>query len=206
MQHNQIAIKAILFDFGGVLAEEGFANGLIALAREQNLQFNDIITAGMQAVYDSGFVLGHGTAADFWKLLRQRTRLKGDDSTLTERILDGFRLRDWMLDLVDELHSRGYVTGILSDQTHWLNQLDQRDHFYSKFDHIYNSYNLGKGKRDPSLFSDVAGNLNLPATQILFIDDNENNTQRAHNAGMKTIVYRDRKSFIRELYQLLEKE
>ena len=30
-------IKAVLFDFGGVLAEEGFRNGLLELGRRQGL-------------------------------------------------------------------------------------------------------------------------------------------------------------------------
>lgn len=198
-----MTIKAILFDFGGVIAEEGFANGLTRLAEEQNLGVRNMAEQGMKAVYDSGFVLGHGTAADFWKLLRQRTGLSGDDGTLTERILEGFRLREWMLVLVRDLRSRGYITGILSDQTHWLNELDQRDHFFHEFDHIYNSYNIGKGKHDPSLFIDVANNLGMPPENILFIDDNKNNTQRAYKTGMQTIVYRDKKNFITELNGLL---
>ncbi|HID48433.1 MAG TPA: hydrolase, partial [Chromatiales bacterium] len=52
-----LPVKAILFDFGGVLAEEGFRNGLMALAREQGLDVYGMPRAAMQAVYDSGFVL-----------------------------------------------------------------------------------------------------------------------------------------------------
>ena len=44
----------------------------------------------MRAVYDSGFVLGRGSAADFWALLRERSGLEGEDDVLTLRILDGF--------------------------------------------------------------------------------------------------------------------
>ena len=64
------SIRAVLFDFGGVIAEEGFRDGLIALAKAQGLDAVDLHAAGIQAVYDSGFVLGRGTAADFWALLR----------------------------------------------------------------------------------------------------------------------------------------
>ena len=197
-----MTINAVLFDFGGVIAEEGFANGLTTLAEEQNFSVSNMAEQGMNAVYDSGFVLGHGTAADFWKLLRQRTGLSGNDATLTDRILEGFKLRDWMLQLVRDLRSQGYITGILSDQTHWLNELDQRDHFYHEFNHIYNSYNLGKGKHDPSLFTDVANNLGLAAENILFIDDNKNNTQHAHAIGMKTIHYQNKDAFIAKLNKL----
>ena len=116
-------------------------------------------TVGMQAVYDSGFVVGQGKAADFWQLLRQRSGLQGDDASLSERILEGFIPRPWMLQLVMHLKTQGYITGILSDQTNWLDLLDRRHHLYQHFDHIYNSYYLGKGKRDPSLFRDIATTL-----------------------------------------------
>jgi putative hydrolase of the HAD superfamily len=192
-------IKAVLFDFGGVLAEEGFHNGLVALAHEQGLDSETMPHRAMQAVYDSGFVLGRGTAADFWRLLRQRTGLKGEDALLTRRILDGFMLRPWMLELVQRLREQGYITGILSDQTDWLDKLDDKQHFSRVFDHIFNSYYLGKGKRDISLFKDVATTLDLPPAALLFIDDNADNVARAKAAGWQTIHYVDHENFLHEL-------
>lgn len=194
----------MLFDYGGVLAEEGFRNGLIALAKEQSLNIEDMPTEGMKAVYDSGFVLGRGTAADFWKLMRKRTGLVGDDTVLTERILSGFVLRPWMIELVQECQKQGFATGILSDQTHWLDELNERDHFYHAFDHIFNSYYRGKGKQDPSLFNDVATELGLPLSEILFIDDDAGNVARAQDIGMQALQFVDKKSFIQELKQLTE--
>lgn len=201
-QQAQSQISTVLFDYGGVLAEEGFRNGLIALAKEQSLNIEDMPTEGMKAVYDSGFVLGRGTAADFWKLMRERTGLVGDDTVLTERILSGFVLRPWMIELVQECQKQGFATGILSDQTHWLDELNERDHFYHAFDHIFNSYYRGKGKQDPSLFNDVATELGLPLSEILFIDDDAGNVNRAREAGMQALRYVDKESFIQELKQL----
>jgi putative hydrolase of the HAD superfamily len=191
--------RAVLFDFGGVLAEEGFSEGLEALRGEQHLPVADMTQAGMHAVYDSGYVTGQGTEADFWNLLRERTGLRGDDAALTKNILDGFVVRPWMLELVQRLRSLGYLTGILSDQTDWLDRLDAGQHFYRCFDRVYNSYRLGKGKQDPSVFSDVAADLGVAPQQILFIDDNEHNVERARSAGMHAIHYRDRKGFLDEL-------
>ena len=191
--------RAVLFDFGGVLAEEGFIDGLGALGREQHLPVADITQAGMHAVYDSGYVTGQGAEADFWNLLRERTGLRGDDVVLTKTILDGFVIRPWILEMVQRLRSLGYVTGILSDQTDWLDRLDASQHFYRCFDRVYNSYRLGKGKRNPSVFGDVAADLGVPPSQILFIDDNDQNVERARSAGMHAIHYRDRKHFLDEL-------
>lgn len=196
-------IKAILFDFGGVLAEEGFYNGLAELAREQELDANQLPQRGMRAVYDSGFVLGRGTASDFWSLLRERTGLQGKDEELTQRILRGFKLRPWMIDLVRNLRRRGFVTGILSDQTDWLDIINQGTEFYSAFDHIYNSYCLGKGKQDPSVFDDIAKDLQLQPDCILFIDDHKGNIERARERGWLTLQYIDQTGFLTELEKLL---
>ncbi|MGD8742221.1 MAG: HAD family phosphatase [Granulosicoccaceae bacterium] len=196
------SIKAILFDFGGVLAEEGFRNGLMALAREQGLDAEAMPVTAMHAVYDSGFVLGQGTAEDFWALLRARTGLRGEDTALTRRILDGFVIRPWMIEYVRALRAQGYITGILSDQTHWLDWLDDKYHFSDAFDHIFNSYYLGKGKREPGLFKDVAATLTLPPSALLFVDDDAGNVARARKAGLQAIHYENRKDFIAGLARL----
>jgi len=154
------SIYAIFFDYSGVLAEEGFINTLQALAREQQLNVN-LAEEGMQAVYDSGFVLGQGSETDFWALLRERTGLQGKDDELTRRVLDGFRLRPGILELVRELRRQGFLVGLLSDQ------------------------------RDPSLYDDITRELGLEPQQILFIDDNPDNGRRAESRGWQTILFRD---------------
>ena len=193
MLNNSLSVNAILFDFGGVLAEEGFFNSLQALAQEQHLDVN-LPEEGMRAVYDSGFVLGRGSESDFWTLLRQRTGLNGSDKELTRRVLDGFRLRPGMLALVQTLRQQGFLVGLLSDQTEWLDRLDAKYGLYQEFDRLYISCRLGKGKRDPSLYDDVARDLGLEPQQILFIDDNQGNIQRAASQGWQTILFRDERT------------
>ena len=203
MSSKQISV--VLFDFGGVLADEGFRDGLVALAKEQDLDTAAMPAEGMKAVYDSGFVLGRGTAADFWALMRERTGLKGDDDVLTDRILSGFVIRPWIMEQVQQLHEQGYVTGILSDQTDWLDSLNKKYHFYDAFDHVFNSYYLGKGKQDSSLFTDVATELGTSPDEILFIDDDAGNVARARDMGMQALQFVDKESFLLELKQLTQK-
>jgi putative hydrolase of the HAD superfamily len=195
-------IRAVLFDFGGVLAEEGFRNGLLQLAVEQGLS-EDLPQQGMRAVYDSGFVLGRGTAGDFWALLKARTGLSGDDDALSRRLLDGFVLRPSMLELVRRLRRAGFTTGILSDQTDWLDALDARYHFFDAFDHIYNSYYLGRGKRDPATFRRVVDDLGLDPAAVLFVDDDRGNVERARAAGLGAIQFVDQAGFNAALEGLL---
>ena len=54
-------IKAVLLDYGGVIADEGFQNSLRAISREQGLDERETLQVAKRAVYDSGFILGSGT-------------------------------------------------------------------------------------------------------------------------------------------------
>jgi HAD superfamily hydrolase (TIGR01509 family) len=58
---------------------------------------------------------------------------------------------------------------------------------------------MGKGKRDPSQFTDVAADLGLPPAAILFVDDSEMNVARAESVGMQAIQFSSRESFIESL-------
>jgi len=121
-------ISVVLFDYGGVLADEGFRGGLAALAKEQDLDAAAMPAEGMKAVYDSGFVLGRGTAADFWALMRERTGLQGDDDVLTDRILSGFVIRPWMIERVQQLHEQGIaITCVKENKLHHCLLMWQRN-------------------------------------------------------------------------------
>jgi putative hydrolase of the HAD superfamily len=181
------AIRAVLFDFGGVLAEEGFREGLYAIAREHGMDPVAFHQAAFDVVYASGYVLGQGTEGDFWRLLRHRTGLQGDEEGMRRAILTRFVLRPRMLAVVRALRDHGYLTAILSDQSDWLDQLEAKLHFFQWFDKIYNSYHLGKGKQDPSVFDDVVADLGLVPEQALFVDDDVRNVERAHGRGLKTL-------------------
>jgi len=150
-----------------------------------------------------GFWPWPGNRSEFLGLLRERTGLNGTDANLTQRILAGFVLRPWMIKLVRTCGPAGYVTGVLNDQTNWLARLNQQTEYYSAFDHIYNSYYLGKGKQDPSLFKDVAADLQLAPDRILFVDDNKENIDRARTCGWLALQFTDKRNFLTEFEKLL---
>lgn len=196
-------IRAVLFDFGGVLAEEGFREGLHAIARRQGLEPEAVHRIGMDAVYDSGYVLGRGSEEEFWRMMRERTGIRGDDGELTGEILSRFILRPGMMAIVRTLRAHGVLAAILSDQTHWLERLDARYRFFREFDRVFNSYRLGKGKRDPTLFDDAVAALGVAPCEALFVDDMASNVERARARGLSGIVFSGESEFRAELEGLL---
>lgn len=198
------SIRAVLFDFGGVLAEEGFREGLKEIARRNGLDPEEFYRQGAEAVYDSGYVIGGGSEADFWDLLCRRGELPAYEPGFTREILRRFVLRPEMMAAVGTLRQRGYLTVILSDQTDWLDQLEARDGFFGAFDRVFNSYHLGKGKRDPSIFDDALRALDVEPPQALFIDDNAGHIERAAARGLKTILFQNQQQLLSDLEQFLK--
>ena len=198
------SIRVILFDFGGVLATEGFREGLYAIAQEHGLDPPAFHQAAFEAVYASGYVLGQGTEEDFWHHLKQRTGLHGDENSMRRAILSRFVLRPRMLALVRALRKNGYITAILSDQSDWLDRLDSQFHFFQLFDRVYNSFHLGKGKRDPSTFDDVVLNLGLAPHEALLVDDDPRNVERARSRGLQALLFQSEDQGVEDLQAMLD--
>jgi len=196
-------IDVVLFDFGGVIAEEGWKEGLKVIAKANGLDESRFLQDAIDTVYATGHVLGKAPESLFWNALREKTGIKETDAQLMKEIFSRFLIRDWMIDLAKKLKAQKITVGILSDQTDMLDKLNQRYDFFRWFDHVFNSYHLGKGKRDPSLFDDVARVLRKSPGRILFIDDDPGHVDRARKKGWKAIRYVDRDSFLKEMAMIL---
>jgi len=196
-------IDVVLFDFGGVIAEEGFRKGLKVIAKANGLDEKGFIQAAFDVNYSTGYILGKVSEEVFWNELKEKTGVKGDNADLKAEFFSRFVLRKWMIDLVKKLKSDNIIVGILSDQTDMIDRLNEQLDFYKWFDHVFNSYYLGKGKRDISLFDDVAHTLKTKPDRILFIDDDPGHVERARQKGWKAIHYVDRKSFEMDFEKIL---
>jgi len=192
-------IETVLFDFGGVLSEEGFKNGLQAIARLNGIDEENFVRTANDVIHACGYVIGKVSESAYWEILRETTGIRGDDQYLRNEILSRFITREWMINTVKRLKALKVGVGILSDQTNWLDELDARDNFFRQFDYVFNSYHMGKSKKDPSHFKDVVRILKIEIQKALFIDDDAGNCERAKQAGLKVIHYRDREQFLGEL-------
>ncbi|KPK36355.1 MAG: hypothetical protein AMK70_02550 [Nitrospira bacterium SG8_35_1] len=195
-------IRAVIFDFGGVIAEEGFQQGLYAIAEKFGLDRKRFFQLANEAVYNSGYVSGKGSEKDYWNEVREHSGIMAPDDELRQEILSRFIPRDWMLETIRSMREQGVITAILSDQSDWLDQLNDQYQFFQYFHAVFNSFHLGKTKRDPSIFADILQTLEIPAGEALFVDDNIGHIDRAAAAGLQTHHFEGRDGFIKKLKEL----
>lgn len=200
---RQNVVSGVIFDYGGVLADEGFRKGCYAIAARYRIDEAEFYRAAVQAMYGSGYISGQAPELEFWSRIERRFDISLTDPKFTQEILQRFVLRPEMLQLVRRLRREGYLTAILSDHSDWLDRLEARDHFFHEFDAVFNSYHLGKNKRDPSIFDDVLHELKLAASQAVFTDNDAGNVERARGQGLYAILFVDIDSCINDLEQRL---
>ncbi|MBN2108462.1 MAG: HAD family hydrolase, partial [Deltaproteobacteria bacterium] len=172
-------ITTLLFDYGGVIAEEGFRAGLLAIARNNGRDPEAFYQDVCRIIADAGYLTGDIDEAGFWARLRREYSLAQADAELRAEILDRFILRPGMIDAAERLRRSGIRVGILSDQTNWLDELDRRDGFFACFDPVFNSFHLHASKYRGDLFDAVAAQLGSPPESILLVDDNAANIDKA---------------------------
>lgn len=93
-------------------------------------------------------------------------------------------------DLVDDLNARGLATACLSNTNapHLREMLAGRFPAVEKLGHRFTSHEMGLQKPDRAIYEHVARTLGLPGHEILFFDDTEENVVGAREAGW--VAYR----------------
>ena len=81
----------------------------------------------------------------------------------------------------------------------WLDELDKKYNFFKEFEAVFNSYHIGTSKRNPTVFTEIAQNLDVRPQDILFVDDNPSNTDRAIKQGLITHLFKTIEDFLQKL-------
>lgn len=197
-------IKAVLFDFSGVLAEEGYISGLTALAQQFGLDSDTFIKQTISVFYQTGYANGLVSTPEFWQELRNVTGITLDDNALNEMILSRFIIRPEMLREVDALREAGLITAIVSDHSDWLEMLDARDDIFSHFDYIFTSYRVKANKSTGELFDKTIEHLAFSPDAMLFFDDTPANIERAALRGLQGRVFTNREQYRKDMKNAVE--
>lgn len=199
----QREFKVVLFDFGGILAEEGFHQGLRHIGRTQGKDPEAFFQTAVDSIFETGYLVGRATEAQWWEDLRQRTGIHGDDAVLRKELLERFVLRPRMYAVVDAVKAAGMRAAVLSDQTNWLDELDAALSYSKPFEKVFNSYYTGLHKRDPESFRYAVREMGVQAEEALFIDDTRRNTDLAMETGLYGLWFRNQEDFEEELLTLI---
>jgi putative hydrolase of the HAD superfamily len=185
-------IRAVIFDFGGVLVRTGDPVGRRAWETKLGLATGDLerIVHGSQIWINAQ----HGlmTPDDYWAEVGRVLGIA--ESDLPQLKLDYFKddhLDPDLIALIDSLRQAGYKLGLLSNDAVTLeHKLRHEFAIYDHFDAVIISAYIGVMKPDPAAYQAIAQALNVDLQESVFIDDNPDNIEGARKVGMQAIHYR----------------
>ena len=197
-----MAIKAIGFDYGGVIKGNPgaiFGAGITNILGVTDEQF-------YQAYYRHNKAVNRGEISwpELWKLVL--TDLNKSDKfqevmALHNQVYNQ-SLNSNMLELVDTLRKSGYKVGLLSNNT-----LDEEAkmmslHLEQHFDVLHVSASTGFVKPEPEAFNTFIKDLGVAMDELVFIDDSEKSLSTAKECGYTPILFKSYEQLIGALQQL----
>lgn len=95
-----------------------------------------------------------------------------------------------VISLIESLRSRGIGCHLATNQQAYRRAVMQDERGYGAwFDQTFYSCDLGLAKPDPGYFRAILTAIDVPASSVLFIDDNEDNVAGALGVGLQAEVY-----------------
>lgn len=194
-------IKAVIFDFGGVLCfhptEDRFAR-IATLLGVSMPRLLEIFWAN-RIEYDAGLL----DSRAYWTKVAAAADKPMDDALFAR--LGQLEIELWnnfdgrVFAWAAHLKANGIRTGMLSNLPRSLGEaLLGTPGLLDVFDHLTLSYRMKIVKPDSAIYYHAAHGLIVPPSQVLFLDDKPENVEGARAIGMQAELYSTWEAFLGE--------
>lgn len=190
---SETAIRAVLWDMGGVLLRNMIPEPRIHLAELYGMSEAQLEELVFRNPVSKKATIGEVGVEELWEYVREALQL--DPQKLAE-----FEVTFWSSDRVDEelidfIQSlrQNYKIGLLSNAF-----IDARPSLSKRFpgllnvfDEVVFSYEVKIAKPDPRIYSLMLDKLGLEPENAIFVDDFRENVEAAHALGIHAIQFRN---------------
>lgn len=196
-------IRAVIFDFGGVLVRT--EDDRLRRAWEKRLglaprELDHIVFDGETSQLAS---TGRLEEVEHWRWVARRLGLSAEEAaTFVRDFFDGDRADPELAALIRDLRPR-YKIGLLSNCWPSLRETLNHYHLDDLFDAIILSCEVGAAKPDARIYTEALTQLGVRSEEAVFIDDFPRNVEGARALGIHAIQFRDTPSLRRELEAIL---
>jgi epoxide hydrolase-like predicted phosphatase len=203
--YNKGMIKAVLFDYGGVLTESGKVGNIQkVLGHIYGIDPAQIKMGDQHRKFIRGLI---GEPEFFGALNRQYGKQVSADHEIFAAESSGFFKRsEPVYDLAARLRKAGLVTGIFSNIYPMSARELKKRGFYKGFDPVILSCEEHAAKPEAAFFEAALAKLNLPGKQVLFIDDQTRFQAAAESFGMHFITAVSPQQIVHDVRQLILQE
>lgn len=171
------AITAVAFDLMDTVVRDPFREALEAAT---GLPLAELFRRRSRHAYPA-FEQGELSEADYWAAYAD-AGIEVDPEVFHRVRREGTDWMPGMRELLDDL-AGVVVRATASNYPRWIDEL-ARGPLAGRFDRVLASCDLGVRKPEVAFFERLLDELALPAPEVLFVDDREENVSAARRAGL----------------------
>ena len=193
-------IKAILFDYGGVLVQMVNEMPRQRLAKRYGVQLRRVYHLLFDSEASTRAALGEITMEHHWRAIHEILHVPPDErAEFIRQFWSADVLNRELVDRLPSLRER-FRLGLLSNSNDDLRaMLIERWQIDSLFDDIIISAEVGLMKPDRRIYELAAARLGVQPEEILFFDDMSVNVEGARIAGLHAFQYLSNAQVLKEL-------
>lgn len=193
-------IKAIIFDFAGVITVEG-RFGLFTELRSKEFNTSPKELYEIIRKHWNLASIGGTSSEDFWNGIA--ADLKCDKQYFRKILINHMNINSKMVEFIKSLKGK-YKIVLLSNQIKdWIEEKLDECELNDIFDLKIVSYDVKMRKPDKEIYLETLRQLELKPHECLFIDDKETNVTIAKEIGMNGITFINMEDFKEKIKEFL---
>lgn len=197
-------IRAVFFDFGGVIMRTEFQTPRQALAERFNMDYDEIVRAVFDSESAKRASLGEITEQAHWmEVLRRLRRPASEMQAFREAFFGGDVIDLSLLHAIRSLR-RAFHIGMITNAWSGMRDYLIKEKLLDQFDSVVISAEAGSAKPGAKIFNLALEQAGVRAQEAVFVDDFQVNIEGCEKVGMKGILFRDPGETLDRLNHLLK--
>ena len=198
-----MTIRAVFFDFGGVIARTEYQAPRQHLAERLGMEYEDIVKIVFDSPSSDRAAVGEISAEEHWaEVMKRLKQPMSEKRNIREEFFAGDVIDREIVNYLRSLRPDYYV-GLISNA--WS---DMRDYiigqkFEDAFEHMIISAEVGVAKPEARIYQIALEQAGVSPDEAIFVDDFYQNIEGCQAVGMQGIHFQNPEQAMNELKQLL---
>jgi epoxide hydrolase-like predicted phosphatase len=199
-----MAIRAVFFDFGGVIMRTEYQAPRQHLAERFKLDYEDIdkIVFGSESARRAS--IGEITEDAHWlEVLKRVKHPVAEKKSFADEFFGGDVIDRNLIEYIRSLHGK-FHTGLISNAWSGLREFITKEKIIDIFNTVIISAEAGVVKPEAKIYELALEQAKVKANEAVFVDDMKVNVEACEKIGMKGIWFKDPQETIDQLNKILK--
>jgi putative hydrolase of the HAD superfamily len=200
-----MTIRAVFFDFGGVILRTEYQAPRQQLAERFNMDYDDIDKFVFGGESSRRASVGAISEEEHWReILKKLKRPASEVQSFTDEFFGGDILDRGLVEFIRSLRGKKIHTGLISNAWSGLREYITKEKVIDAFDTVIISAEVKVVKPEAKIYELALEQAQVKAKEAVFVDDVAANIEGCEKAGMKGILFKSPEDAIAQLNRLIK--